>query len=158
MRSVGGGGGPSHTFSGAALLHAFVLGVEVECRLGNAVSPGHYKRGWHITSTCGVFGAAAASKNDESLGRCRTEQFCTLTVTVQDGHGETLVDAFTIRRHLGTLDGLTVTVVGDVDPAVMEAQVKRLFGALLRPSTPAPWPSRWSSTAWSTAVRQAAAP
>ena len=46
--------------SGAELLHAFVLGVEVECRLGNAVSPGHYKRGWHITSTCGVFGAAAA--------------------------------------------------------------------------------------------------
>lgn len=47
--------------SGADLLHAFVLGVEVECRLGNAVSPGHYRRGWHITSTCGVFGAAAAS-------------------------------------------------------------------------------------------------
>jgi 2-methylcitrate dehydratase PrpD len=39
---------------------AFVLGVEVECRVGNAVSPGHYARGWHITSTCGVFGAAAA--------------------------------------------------------------------------------------------------
>jgi 2-methylcitrate dehydratase PrpD len=35
--------------------------VEVECRIGNAVSPGHYARGWHITSTCGVFGAAAAS-------------------------------------------------------------------------------------------------
>jgi 2-methylcitrate dehydratase PrpD len=34
--------------------------VEIECRLGNAVSPGHYQRGWHITSTCGVFGAAAA--------------------------------------------------------------------------------------------------
>lgn len=47
--------------SGEALLHAFVLGVEVECRLGNAVSPGHYSRGWHITSTCGVFGSAAAT-------------------------------------------------------------------------------------------------
>lgn len=46
---------------GADLLHAFVLGVEVACRLGNAVSPGHYRRGWHITSTCGVFGAAAAA-------------------------------------------------------------------------------------------------
>jgi len=31
-----------------------------KCRVGNAVSPGHYARGWHITSTCGVFGAAAA--------------------------------------------------------------------------------------------------
>ncbi|MBD0271598.1 MAG: MmgE/PrpD family protein [Acetobacteraceae bacterium] len=44
---------------GAAALHAFLLGGEVECRIGNAVSPGHYARGWHITATCGVFGAAA---------------------------------------------------------------------------------------------------
>jgi 2-methylcitrate dehydratase PrpD len=47
--------------SGVDLLTAFILGVEIECRLGNAVSPGHYRRGWHITATCGVFGAAAAA-------------------------------------------------------------------------------------------------
>jgi 2-methylcitrate dehydratase PrpD len=47
--------------TGPELLTAFVLGVEIECRLGNAVSPWHYQRGWHITSTCGVFGAAAAT-------------------------------------------------------------------------------------------------
>lgn len=52
--------------SGAQWLLAFVLGVEVECRIGNAISPGHYGRGWHITSTCGVFGAAAAA--GRSLG------------------------------------------------------------------------------------------
>jgi len=46
--------------SGQDAITAFILGVEVECRIGNAVSPGHYARGWHITSTCGVFGAAAA--------------------------------------------------------------------------------------------------
>jgi 2-methylcitrate dehydratase PrpD len=45
---------------GRDLLHAFVLGVDVECRIGNAVHPDHYRRGWHITATCGVFGAAAA--------------------------------------------------------------------------------------------------
>lgn len=44
--------------SGADLLRAFILGGEIECRLGNAVSPYHYGRGWHITSTCGIFGAA----------------------------------------------------------------------------------------------------
>ena len=43
------------------MLHAFILGAEVECRIGNSVSPGHYARGWHITSTCGVFGSAVAS-------------------------------------------------------------------------------------------------
>lgn len=46
--------------SGADFLHAFVLGVEVECRIGNAVYPSHYDVGWHITGTAGVFGAAAA--------------------------------------------------------------------------------------------------
>ena len=44
---------------GASLLHAFVLGIEVACRIGNAVADGgHYRRGWHITATCGVFGSA----------------------------------------------------------------------------------------------------
>jgi 2-methylcitrate dehydratase PrpD len=47
--------------SGAELLHAFILGVEVECRIGNAVYPNHYDVGWHITGTTGVFGAAAAA-------------------------------------------------------------------------------------------------
>jgi 2-methylcitrate dehydratase PrpD len=47
--------------SGAAMLNAFLLGAEVACRVGNAVSPGHYARGWHITATCGVFGSAVAS-------------------------------------------------------------------------------------------------
>lgn len=45
---------------GRTLLQALVLGIEIECRIGNAVSPSHYGRGWHITSTCGVFGAAMA--------------------------------------------------------------------------------------------------
>jgi 2-methylcitrate dehydratase PrpD len=47
--------------TGQQLLHAFVLGVDVACRIGNAISPEHYARGWHITSTCGVFGAALAA-------------------------------------------------------------------------------------------------
>jgi 2-methylcitrate dehydratase PrpD len=47
--------------SGAELVHAFVLGVEVECRVGLSVFPEHYMVGWHITGTAGVFGAAAAA-------------------------------------------------------------------------------------------------
>lgn len=47
--------------SGKDLLLAFVLGCEIECRIGLAISPGHYTKGWHITSTCGVFGAAAGA-------------------------------------------------------------------------------------------------
>ena len=47
--------------SGRELLNAFVTGVEVECRVANAVLPAHYEVGWHITATAGIFGAAAAS-------------------------------------------------------------------------------------------------
>ncbi len=47
--------------SGNDFLNAMVLGIETECRIGNAVYPAHYDVGWHITGTTGVFGAAAAS-------------------------------------------------------------------------------------------------
>jgi 2-methylcitrate dehydratase PrpD len=47
--------------SGVELLHAFILGVEISCRVGSAVMPHHYRRGAHITATCGIFGAAAAA-------------------------------------------------------------------------------------------------
>jgi len=45
---------------GSDFMHAFVLGFEVESRIGNAVYPAHYDVGWHITGTAGVFGAAAS--------------------------------------------------------------------------------------------------
>jgi len=38
-----------------------LLGFEIEYRIDGAVSPGHYPKGWHITSTCGVFGSAAGA-------------------------------------------------------------------------------------------------
>jgi 2-methylcitrate dehydratase PrpD len=50
-----------HPVSGAEFLNALVLGIETECRIGNAVYPNHYDVGWHITGTAGVFGAAAAA-------------------------------------------------------------------------------------------------
>jgi 2-methylcitrate dehydratase PrpD len=48
--------------SGAALLDAYVIGFELECRLGNVMNPRHYhQRGWHCTSSIGTLGAAAAA-------------------------------------------------------------------------------------------------
>lgn len=46
---------------GSDLLLGLILGNEVQARIGLAMSPSHYSRGWHITSTCGVFGAATGS-------------------------------------------------------------------------------------------------
>ena len=46
--------------SGAHLLHALVLGFDVQTRIGDATYPAHYEAGWHSTGSIGVFGAAAA--------------------------------------------------------------------------------------------------
>ncbi len=47
--------------SGAALLDAYLVGVEIECRIADAIDPRHYRDGFHSTGTIGVFGAAAAA-------------------------------------------------------------------------------------------------
>jgi len=47
--------------SGAALLDAYLIGVEVACRIADAINPRHYGNGFHSTGTMGGFGAAAAA-------------------------------------------------------------------------------------------------
>ena len=48
--------------SGRAVLDAYIVGFEVECRLGMVMNPRHYHvRGWHCTSSIGTLGAAAAA-------------------------------------------------------------------------------------------------
>ena len=47
--------------TGLDVLVATVLGIEACCRVGLSVYPNHYDAGWHITGTCGVFGAAGAA-------------------------------------------------------------------------------------------------
>jgi 2-methylcitrate dehydratase PrpD len=46
--------------SGNEVIAAFVAGYETCCRIGMALRPGHYERGFHATGTVGAFGAAAA--------------------------------------------------------------------------------------------------
>ncbi|MEO8485721.1 MAG: MmgE/PrpD family protein [Betaproteobacteria bacterium] len=58
--------------SGRALVDATVLGVDVACRVGNAIYPDHYDRGWHITGSTGMLGAAAACSRLLGLDADRT--------------------------------------------------------------------------------------
>jgi 2-methylcitrate dehydratase PrpD len=58
--------------SARELLQAFILGVEISCRVGLGVTPTHYRRGWHITATCGIFGAAAGCARLLGLDAQRT--------------------------------------------------------------------------------------
>ncbi len=58
--------------SGRALLDALVLGIDVSCRIGNVMYPDHYDRGWHITGSTGMLGAAAGCARLLGLDEQRT--------------------------------------------------------------------------------------
>src|SRR5262249_7999086 len=57
--------------SGRDLLLAYHVGVEVECKIAEAIAPRHYDQGFHSTGTCGTFGAAATAAK---LGRLDLKQ------------------------------------------------------------------------------------
>jgi len=46
---------------GRSVMLAYHLGVEVECKIAEAIDPRHYQTGFHATATCGTFAAAAAA-------------------------------------------------------------------------------------------------
>ncbi len=71
--------------SGRDLLLALILGQEVACRIGLAMSPSHYNRGWHITATCGVFGAATGS--GKLLGLNATQMVWALSTAATQSSG-----------------------------------------------------------------------
>jgi 2-methylcitrate dehydratase PrpD len=60
--------------SGRDVIAAFVAGYETACRIGMAMRPGHYGRGFHATATVGCFGAAAACARLLGLDADQTAQ------------------------------------------------------------------------------------
>src|SRR5216110_716802 len=87
--------------SGKEFMLAYHIGVEVECKIAEAISPRHYQDGFHSTGTCGPFGSAAACakvlrfdlpKTLNSLGLVASqsaglrENFGTMTKPFQAGH------------------------------------------------------------------------
>ena len=79
--------------SSREFLTAQIIGTEVECRIGNAVYPDHYDRGWHITGTAGVFGSAAACGRAIGLEARRMQWALGLAATQSSG----------IREMFGTM-------------------------------------------------------
>jgi 2-methylcitrate dehydratase PrpD len=71
--------------SGADLLTAFVVGVEIEAKIGRALNPAHYEVGWHATSTLGVFGAAAAAGKLLGLSPDRMAHALAIAGTMSSG-------------------------------------------------------------------------
>jgi len=52
--------GEKEKISGEEFVLAYLLGVEVECRIADAINPRHYQDGFHSTATMGGIGAAMA--------------------------------------------------------------------------------------------------
>jgi 2-methylcitrate dehydratase PrpD len=57
---------------GREVLDALVLGIDVACRIGNVMYPDHYDRGWHITGSTGMLGAAAGCARLLRLDEAKT--------------------------------------------------------------------------------------
>ncbi len=72
--------------SGRRLLEAFVLGIEVACRVSAALGPAAlYGRGFHPTAVCGAFGAAAAGCH--ALGLEQSQLRAALGLAFQQASG-----------------------------------------------------------------------
>lgn len=71
--------------SGLELMTAFAVGIEVEIRLARAVNFHHYDKGWHPTSTLGVFGAAAAAARMLELDSVRTATALAIAASMASG-------------------------------------------------------------------------
>ncbi|MEM1275538.1 MAG: MmgE/PrpD family protein [Pseudomonadota bacterium] len=71
--------------SGAALLDAYLIGLEVIFRAGEAVNMGHYNRGWHTTSTLDSLGATAAVARLTRLTEEATAAALSLTTSMGSG-------------------------------------------------------------------------
>jgi 2-methylcitrate dehydratase PrpD len=104
--------------SGADLLDAFIVGLQVQNRIGRSLMPDHYRRGHHSTATIGPFGAAAgvarllrlpASQVETALGIAGTQaaglrrMFGTMCKPLQAGHAA----ATGLRAAVLARDGVT---------------------------------------------------
>ncbi|MDP3671532.1 MAG: MmgE/PrpD family protein [Telluria sp.] len=79
--------------SGREIIDALVIGVEVFCRIGNAVYPDHYDRGWHITGSTGMLGSAAACARLLKLSAAQTRMALAIAASQPTG----------LREQFGTM-------------------------------------------------------
>jgi 2-methylcitrate dehydratase PrpD len=82
-----------HGRSGRELMKAYHAGVEVACKVAEAILPRHYQQGFHSTATCGAIGAAAAAAKLLRLDREATRRALSLGATQAAG----------LRENFGTM-------------------------------------------------------
>jgi 2-methylcitrate dehydratase PrpD len=99
--------------SGKDLLRSIVLGVDLVCRLGKWI-PVH--KGWHVTSTYGVFGAALAAGLIKKMGPSRLVQALGLAYSYASGTRQGRLEGTLAKRiqpALASQGGVTATLLAD---------------------------------------------
>src|SRR5262249_3257474 len=115
--------------SGIDFVNALVLGVEVECRIGNSVYPKHYDCGWHITGTAGVFGAAAACA--KLLGLSEQQMLWTIGLAATQPVGlQEMFGSMTKSFHPGRAaqNGLTAALLASKNFTSSEQSLEAKYG------------------------------
>jgi len=79
--------------SGLDMMLAYQVGVEVECKVAEAIAPRHYQTGFHSTATCGSIGAAAGAAKLLGLDREATRRALSIGATQAGG----------LRENFGTM-------------------------------------------------------
>lgn len=85
--------GEAREASGKELLAAYIVGFEIETKIGRGVNPGHYQLGWHATATLGGFGAAAAAARLLHLSTEQTAMALSMAASMASG----------LRQNFGTM-------------------------------------------------------
>ena len=79
--------------TGRDLALAYNLGVEVESKISESMSPRHYQHGFHSTATCGVFASASAAARLYGLDVAQTRRALAIAASQAGG----------LRENFGTM-------------------------------------------------------
>jgi 2-methylcitrate dehydratase PrpD len=112
--------------SGRALLDAYIVGFEIQARLGRLMNPRHYQRGWHCTSTLGAISAAAGTARVLGLDAAATAHALAIAASSASGLKEnfgTMVKP--LHAGLAARDGVVAAMLAK---AGMTASAKALDG------------------------------
>lgn len=71
--------------SGARLIDAYLVGMQVLTKIGQGMNPFHRSRGWHATATIGALGAAAAAGRTLDLAPAAMRDALSLAASMAGG-------------------------------------------------------------------------
>lgn len=77
--------GEMQGIDGRDAISAYIAGYEVECRIGRGVNFAHYEKGWHPTTTLGIFGTVAAAARILKLNEEQTARAIAIAVSLASG-------------------------------------------------------------------------